>query len=222
MTDNDKSTEAMIQAAGKTAPRLTLDSIKAVITSEHYFTAAEGATGAAVTKVALAASGHIANHIFDDCHEDALHLLTFCVLVLRNGFTVTGKSACVSPENFDANIGRKVAFEDAFSQIWPLEGYLLKEKLAFVAIDGRPPRPPADNAHVAPGAEQFPGLPAHQQRVVTERDELAERIAKLSAFLATPTYQRLDDEEQTRLANQLEAMRLLCAILNQRIDAFKV
>lgn len=64
--------------------------------------------------------------------------------------------------------------------------------------------------------------PAHQQRVVTERDELADKITKLSAFLPTPTYQRLADEEQTRLANQLEAMRLYCIILNQRIDAFPV
>ncbi|MES2348331.1 MAG: DUF2829 domain-containing protein [Pseudomonadota bacterium] len=64
--------------------------------------------------------------------------------------------------------------------------------------------------------------PAHQQRVVTERDELAEKISKLAAFLVTPTYQRLADEEQTRLANQLDVMRLYCAVLNQRIDAFPV
>jgi hypothetical protein len=62
--------------------------------------------------------------------------------------------------------------------------------------------------------------PAHQQRVVTERDELAEKITKLAAFLPTATYQRLADEEQTRLANQLDVMRLYCTVLNQRIDAF--
>ncbi len=59
----------------------------------------------------------------------SLGLLTFCVLVLRNGFTVTGESACASPENFDAGIGRKVARENAINKIWPLLGYELKSRL---------------------------------------------------------------------------------------------
>ena len=60
---------------------------------------------------------------------EALRLLTFCVLVLRNGFTVTGESACASPENFDAELGRKIARQNAVSKVWPLLGFLLKEKL---------------------------------------------------------------------------------------------
>lgn len=60
----------------------------------------------------------------------ALGLLTFCVIVLKNGYTVHGVSACVSPENFDAEIGRKVARENAVQEIWPLMGYALKEKLS--------------------------------------------------------------------------------------------
>lgn len=59
----------------------------------------------------------------------SLGLLTFCVLVLRNGFTVTGESACASPENFDAEICRKIARDNAVQKIWPLEGYLLKQNL---------------------------------------------------------------------------------------------
>ncbi|GHM31555.1 hypothetical protein ECZU45_53420 [Escherichia coli] len=55
---------------------------------------------------------------------------TICVLVLCNGFIVTGESACASPENFDAEIGRKVARKNAIEKIWPLEGYLLKQKLS--------------------------------------------------------------------------------------------
>lgn len=55
--------------------------------------------------------------------------LTVCCLTLKNGFTVTGESACVSPENFDAEIGRKVARKNAREKIWMLEGYLLKERL---------------------------------------------------------------------------------------------
>lgn len=53
------------------------------------------------------------------------------MLVLSNGFTVTGESACASPENFDAEIGKKIARQNAVQKIWPLMGYALKNKLAF-------------------------------------------------------------------------------------------
>jgi len=55
--------------------------------------------------------------------------LTVCCLTLKNGFTVTGESACVSPENFNAETGRKVSRQNARDKIWALEGYLLKQKL---------------------------------------------------------------------------------------------
>ena len=64
------------------------------------------------------------------------------------------------------------------------------------------------------------GLPAHQQRVVDEAKELADKIDKLAGFLITPTYQRLDDAEQTRLSNQVDVMRLYHTILEQRIESF--
>ena len=60
---------------------------------------------------------------------ESLKLLTFCVLVLKNGFTVTGESACASPENFDAELGRKIARQNAVQKLWPLMGYALKERL---------------------------------------------------------------------------------------------
>lgn len=56
--------------------------------------------------------------------------LTVCVLTLRNGFTVTGESACVSPEAYNQEIGESIAFENAFDKLWQLEGYVLKNKLA--------------------------------------------------------------------------------------------
>jgi hypothetical protein len=56
--------------------------------------------------------------------------LTFCVIILKNGFTVTGESACVSPESFDAEIGRKIARTNAVNKIWPLMGYVLKQRLS--------------------------------------------------------------------------------------------
>ena len=58
-----------------------------------------------------------------------LDMLTFCVLVLRNGFTVTGESACASPENFDAEIGRKIARQNAVAKVWPLLGFRLRDDL---------------------------------------------------------------------------------------------
>ncbi|WP_111861152.1 Gp49 family protein [Acinetobacter sp. CFCC 10889] len=59
----------------------------------------------------------------------ALQTLTFCIITLENGFTVTGESACVDPANFDADVGRRIAFHNAREKIWQLEGYLLKEQL---------------------------------------------------------------------------------------------
>jgi len=118
---NDQQIEKEIVAKGKTAPRVTPEHIESVIISEHYFTAASGVVGeAALLKAGLDYSEVPA----------PLKLLTFCVLVLRNGFTVTGESACASPENFDPDIGRKIARQNAVNKIWMLEGYLLKEKLS--------------------------------------------------------------------------------------------
>jgi hypothetical protein len=54
---------------------------------------------------------------------------TVCLLKLKNGFNVIGESAAASPENFDAEIGKKVARDNARNKIWALEGYLLKQKL---------------------------------------------------------------------------------------------
>jgi hypothetical protein len=56
--------------------------------------------------------------------------LTVCCLTLKNGFQVTGESAAASPENFDEEIGRKIARSNARDKIWALEGYLLKNRLA--------------------------------------------------------------------------------------------
>ncbi len=106
--------EQEIQDKGLTAPRITPYDIERCISRECYFTAANG----------VAASGGI---IHSD--DDSLRCLTFCVLVLSNGFTVTGESACASPENFDAEIGRKIARANACNKIWALEGYLLKQRL---------------------------------------------------------------------------------------------
>lgn len=59
--------------------------------------------------------------------------LTVCVLTLRNGFTVTGESACASPENYQEDVGNRLAREAAERKVWPLEGYLLRERLHMIA-----------------------------------------------------------------------------------------
>lgn len=60
--------------------------------------------------------------------------LTICVLALENGFTVVGKSACAHAGNFNKELGEKIAYDDAFKQIWALEGYLLREALYLESL----------------------------------------------------------------------------------------
>lgn len=114
---SDSTIEREIRAKGKTAPRVTPADLQANIESEHYFTAQNGVDGGGAM-VGQPTPEH-----------QSLGLLTFCVLVLRNGFTVTGESACASPENFDPEIGYKIARENAVQKMWPLMGYELKAKL---------------------------------------------------------------------------------------------
>ncbi|KZP93952.1 hypothetical protein A3N46_17620 [Enterobacter asburiae] len=113
--------EQEIQDKGLTAPRVTPQHIDSLIRSEVYFTGTDGAN----SPCARVKSEYVEGERI----LEPLDLLTFCVLVLRNGFTVTGESACASPENFDAEIGRKLARENAVNKIWMLEGYLLKQRL---------------------------------------------------------------------------------------------
>lgn len=125
---SDKAIEQEIQAKGLNAPRIRPADIEANIVGEYYFTASEGVIGA-VQASKLESAGQVQLLHAKDA-EVSLGLLTFCVLILRNGFTVTGESACASPENFDAEIGRRIARENAVAKVWPLMGYELRSKLA--------------------------------------------------------------------------------------------
>ena len=102
MTSDESTEQAIIATKTSTTPRVTPDDIEASIAKELFFTAGQAARG-----LNLPASPS------DD-------LLTFCVLTLRNGFTVTGESACVSAENFSAQIGRDIARQDAVAKVRPL------------------------------------------------------------------------------------------------------
>ena len=107
---NDNEIEKEIQSKGLTAPRITPDDIESNISSEYFFNARQ----------AVNASGF--DYDISKENYTSLNLLTFCVLILKNGFLVTGESACASPENFDAEIGRKIARQNAISKIWQEKG----------------------------------------------------------------------------------------------------
>ena len=102
-----------IEARVWPAPRVTAMQVENAIANEDYFTAAQGVIGARGTVQ----------------FSSPLLLLTFCVLTLRNGFMVTGESACASPENFDAEIGKRLARQNAVIKVWPLLGFSLRERL---------------------------------------------------------------------------------------------
>ena len=133
---DDAAIEQEIQAKGKTAARVTPQDIEDNISTEHYFTAGEGIVGAFAASCAAQGRGVFADEARTGQLKPSLNLLTFCVLTLHNGFTVTGESACASPENFDAEIGRKIARANAVQKIWPLMGYELRTKLAAHGITG--------------------------------------------------------------------------------------
>jgi hypothetical protein len=53
--------------------------------------------------------------------------VTICSITLDNGFSVRGEAACVDPRNFNADIGRTIAYKNAFEKLWPLFGFLVAE-----------------------------------------------------------------------------------------------
>lgn len=113
-----------IEAKGLHAPRVTSADIEAEIASEHYFTASDGVEFNFGRPSGPYNVGGVPASSFQ-----ALKLITFCVLVLKNGFTVTGESACASPANFDAEIGRKIARQNAVQKVWPLLGFRLRDAI---------------------------------------------------------------------------------------------
>ena len=106
LKDDDQAARAVA-----TAPRVALPDIEKAIESTYYLTGAEA----------------MGSNYGD--FEDALHTLTLCIVVMRNGFVLIGKSAPASPANYDQQLGRKFALEDAMRQAWPLMGFALRDRL---------------------------------------------------------------------------------------------
>ena len=116
----DAGFERRLIAMGKTGPRIKPAHVQSVIVSEHYFSAMHGEIGRDVCEQVGACLPT----------NPVLSLITICVLVLRNDYTVVGLATCESFQNFDPEIGRRIARQDAVSKIWPLLGYEFKNRMA--------------------------------------------------------------------------------------------
>ncbi|MEY8688416.1 MAG: Gp49 family protein [Leptothrix sp. (in: b-proteobacteria)] len=157
--------EHEIQAKGLTAPRVTPADIEANI-----------------------AHTEIVKHI-----SPSGQVLRWAVLTTRNGFAVAGRpSAAASSANDNADIGEKVAIENAKQELWPLMGYELRTKLQGT-------------------------LSSFLDRLYFEVAELDDRIKKLKSFTLTDKFSQLDKEEQGRMHSQLAAMLDYMGCLDERV-----
>lgn len=110
-------------------PTVSLRQINDEILQENYFLASHGAEVAPYDASYWSDEDERTKVKHRELHE-SMSLLTLCVLVMRNGFTVVGKSAVASPDNFNAAKGREIARADAVRQVWPLLGFQLRTALA--------------------------------------------------------------------------------------------
>lgn len=119
-----KETEAEC-AAVAVAPRVALADIENAIADRFFL------TGDQIVDHCLAINGAVSVLERDQHIEKhpTVRVLTVCLVVLKNGFTVVGKSAPASADNFNADLGRKLAYEDAVRQLWPLMGFALRDRL---------------------------------------------------------------------------------------------
>ncbi|WP_245295860.1 Gp49 family protein [Methylobacterium sp. C1] len=107
------------EADARGEPALTLGETQAIV---------ETKTAPRVTEASIKAK-------IADVEYFRVRHLTICIITLRNGFFVEGHSAPAAPENYDQQVGERYAYENAFRQLWPLEGYLLREQLAASEAD---------------------------------------------------------------------------------------
>lgn len=126
-------------------------------------------------------------------------VMTQCVILLKNGFTVTGESGCADPRKFDAEIGRKIARANALNKVWPLMGYVLRSQIAGMS-----------------GLLEPEGF---KDRVRAEARELESKLAKLSAFIEGDMG-GIPPVDQQSLKDQRAAMQEYLDVLNARISRF--
>lgn len=172
MIDSDAVVEAMIQDKGLTAPRVMPKHIDVMVASLRF-----------------------------EVHTYPNTTATVALAILPNGFVVgQGQSACVSLENYNKEIGDKVAIDNARDaarqKLWELEGYHLKKLLT-------------ENRNLS-----------FQDRVIFEKAALDDKIEKLQNFMNTPAWIPIPAHEQDRLCRQFTAMMAYSVILGERIAAF--
>ena len=114
MTDSLQATDSAAEAIA-VAPRVRLADIESAIGGVYYATALPDA---------------LPDQALSPEHLAPLERLTLCLVVMRNGFVVVGKSSPASPENFNQDLGRRFAYDDAIRQLWPLMGFALRERLS--------------------------------------------------------------------------------------------
>lgn len=196
-----------------TAPRVTPADIETEIIGEYFFNAADAVVGAQY----IGTETRFGPGIGGIPDAAALKLLTICVLVLRNGFTVTGESACASPENFNPETGRRIAREKALEKLWPLLGFRLLDNLHRAARAAEHASPAeADSADAQIGKVEPPEKD-WKIRLLEEHAELRGKVERLEAFLSKEGF---GETSQTAL-NDLTVQRLEMirygAILERRI-----
>lgn len=124
--------------------------------------------------------------------------LTFCVLTMKNGFLVTGESACADPANFQADIGKRLARQQAVNKIWPLLGYELRTKLTEQKAEPKPEGTWLD-------------------RLKVEEAELRQRVERLNEYLLSKESKGISYVDRLDLRAQIFAMEAYHQILTARL-----
>jgi Phage protein (N4 Gp49/phage Sf6 gene 66) family len=120
-------------------------------------------------------------------------VLTICILTMQNGYRLTGESACAHPSLYNKELGEKLALDSAVKKMWPLLGYMLREKLHREEI-------------------------SFVDRMKLEHEDLSERLVKLKAFIMGPKFNDLSKTEGDDLELQLGYMESYADILGQRLQ----
>lgn len=172
-----------------TGPRVTKDELEANVSAHAVFNAYE-----AITALGMPAM-------------ESTKLLTLAVVTTENGFSLVGESACAWPDNYDQDIGQRLALENAKNKLWGLMGYHLKQQL----FEG-------ESANVEQTDEtRAAGEGSWLDRVRSERDELNEKLEKLKTFLNSQSLGNLPMHQVVLLKAQKIIMEEYMRILDRRM-----
>jgi hypothetical protein len=107
-----------LAAANATAPRVRLTDIEDYIFGVFYQTGDHLLDHSDI---------RVAAYKDTELYERA-RLMTVCTIMMKNGFMVIGHSTPASAENYNFDLGKKLAYDQAFKQLWPLMGFVLKTR----------------------------------------------------------------------------------------------